>query len=105
VDLLVMSGDAVSAVNIVRYKNLYTLCYTWCNTVLSDVVSVRVPRELKEKMKRYPVDWSGEIRRFIEERIRALELLEVLKDVESKAERRRTRVDTTRLIREEREER
>jgi hypothetical protein len=72
--------------------------------VLPDVVSVRVPRELKEKMKRYPVDWSSEIRRFIEERIRALELLEVLEDVERRAEERRTRVDSTRLVREAREE-
>ena len=73
--------------------------------VVSDFVSIRVPRELKEKMRRYRVDWSKEIREFIEERIRVLEFLEVLDDIERKAERRRTRVDSGELIREVREER
>ncbi len=72
---------------------------------MSEVVSVRVPRELKEKMKRYRIDWSEEIRRFIEERIRLLELLEVLDEVEGRARKRRVRVDSTMLIRELREER
>ena len=71
---------------------------------LSDIISVRVPKELKEKMKKYRVDWSREIRRFLEERIRALELLEVLDSIEEKAKKRRTRVDSTKLIREAREE-
>jgi hypothetical protein len=35
------------------------------------VVSVRVPRELKEKMRKYrdKINWSEEIRRFIENKI------------------------------------
>jgi hypothetical protein len=73
--------------------------------ILSDVVSVRVPRELKEKMKKYRVDWSREIRGFIEERVRILEFLEMLDSIEEKAERRRTRVDSAKIIRESREER
>ncbi|MET1159546.1 MAG: hypothetical protein ABWW65_01160 [Thermoprotei archaeon] len=71
---------------------------------MSEVVSVRVPRELKEKMKKYRIDWSSEIRRFIEERIKSLELLEILDEIEERAGRRRTRVDSTKLIRETREE-
>jgi len=70
---------------------------------LTDVILVRVPREFKEKMKRYPVDWNSEIRRFIEERIKAFELLEILEDIERRAGRR-TKVDSTRLIREVRNE-
>ena len=73
--------------------------------ILSDVVSVRVSRGLKEKMKKYRVDWSREIREFIEERVRILEFLEILDGVEEKAERRRTRVGSEKLIRESREER
>ena len=72
---------------------------------LSDVVSVRVPRELKEKMRKYSIDWSSEIRRFIEERVRALELLEVIEHIERRARSRRVRVDSVNLIREERERR
>jgi len=48
------------------------------------VVSVRVPRELKKRMdalKPY-VNWSEEIRRFIEERVRELERLRVIEEVE-----------------------
>jgi hypothetical protein len=71
---------------------------------VSDIVSVRVPRELKEKMKKYNIDWSREMRRFIEDRIRVLEFLEMLKAIEKKAGRRRVKVGSVRLIREMREE-
>ncbi len=72
---------------------------------MSDVISVRVSRELKEKMKKYRVNWSSEIRRFIEERIKTLEFLDLLDSIEEKARRRRTMIDSTVLIREERENR
>ncbi len=72
---------------------------------MSDIVSVRVPRELKEKMRRYRIDWSEEIRKFLEERVRVLEFLETLDDIENKARKRRTRVDSVKLIREAREKR
>ncbi len=72
--------------------------------MVSDVVSVRVPKELKEKMKKYRVDWSKEVRRFLEERVRILEFLEILDNIEKKAKNRRTRVDSVKLIREMREE-
>ena len=88
-------------------KGVWPCVYIWFYIgvyVVSDVVSIRVPRELKEKMRRYRVDWSKEIREFIEERIRVLEFLEILDDIERKAERRRTRVDSVELIREAREE-
>ncbi len=72
---------------------------------MSDIVSVRVPRELKEKMRRYRIDWSEEIRKFLEERVRVLKFLETLDDIENKARKRRTRVDSVKLIREAREKR
>ena len=48
------------------------------------VVSVRVPKELRERMDRFRdrVDWGEEIRRFLEERVRELEREEALKRVE-----------------------
>ena len=69
----------------------------------SEVISIRIPRELREKMRRYKIDWAGEIRRFIEERVRSLELLEALGEVGERAQSRRTRVDSAVLIREERD--
>ncbi len=72
---------------------------------MSDIVSVRVPKELKEKMKKYRIDWSREVRRFLEERVRVLEFLEMLDNIEKKVEKRRTRVDSVKLIRKMREKR
>ena len=71
---------------------------------MSSTFTIRVPRELKERMKRLPVEWSEEIRLFIEERVKHLELIRTIEDVELRAERRRLRVDSTRLIREDREQ-
>ncbi|MCE4608552.1 MAG: hypothetical protein F7B61_06320 [Caldisphaeraceae archaeon] len=72
---------------------------------MSDVVSIRVPKELKEKMKKYGVDWSREVRMFLEDRIRVLEFLEMLDNIEKKAVKRRMRIDSAELIRRAREER
>ncbi|WP_449768873.1 type II toxin-antitoxin system VapB family antitoxin [Infirmifilum lucidum] len=66
---------------------------------------VRVPREVKERMKSFNVNWNEEIRKFILERIRSLELLQALDRIERNAEKRRTRVDSARLIREDRDRR
>ncbi|WP_297470941.1 hypothetical protein [Thermococcus sp.] len=43
------------------------------------VISVRVPDELKEKMKKYDINWSEEIRRFITARIREEEKKKTIK--------------------------
>ena len=69
----------------------------------SSTFTVRIPRELKEKMKRFPVEWSEEVRRFIEEKVKRLELIGVIEEIELRAEKRRLRVDSARLIREDRE--
>lgn len=72
------------------------------NTV-SSTFTVRVPEKLKEKMRKYPVEWSEEVRRFIEARVRQLELAETIRNVGKKAEGRKVTVDSTGLIREDRE--
>jgi len=72
------------------------------NTV-SSTFTVRVPKKLKEKMRKYPVEWSEEVRRFIEARVRQLELAETIRNVGKKAEGRKVTVDSTGLIREDRE--
>ena len=72
------------------------------NTV-SSTFTVRVPEELREKMRRYRVEWGEEVRRFIEARIRQLELAETIRSVGKRAERRKVTVDSTGLIREDRE--
>ena len=49
------------------------------------------------------MEWSEELRRFIENRVRQLELMDLIKDMGPRVEGRRVKVDSTRLIREDRE--
>ena len=53
------------------------------------VFSVKLRREIKEKMDRYRdrVNWAEEVRRFIETRIRELEAEENLKSILSELEK------------------
>lgn len=53
------------------------------------VVSFKVKREVKEKIKKYKgvVNWAEELRRFVEERIRSLEAEENIKAVVENLER------------------
>jgi predicted DNA-binding protein len=70
---------------------------------MSTTITIRIPRELKEKMKQNPAQWSEEVRKFIEEKIKHLELLKTLKEIEPRAKKRQTKIDSTTLIREDRE--
>ena len=58
------------------------------------VFSVKINRDLKEKMNRFRdrVNWAEEVRRFIEERVRELEAEENFREVLSKLERAAWRV-------------
>lgn len=48
-----------------------------------DVISVRVPKELKRMMKETNINWSEEIRKFIEKRIRECRKLRALEEIDS----------------------
>ena len=43
---------------------------------MSSVLSIRIRKDLKERMKRYDVDWRSEIERFIENKLIELEARE-----------------------------
>lgn len=45
------------------------------------IVAVRVPEEIKKKMKDVPEDWSGYLRRAIEDRINMEERKRILREV------------------------
>jgi len=70
---------------------------------MSTTITIRIPRELKEKMKQNPAQWSEEIRKFIEEKIKHLEPLKTLKEIEPRAEKRHAKIDSTTIIRKGRE--
>lgn len=65
-------------------------------------IIVEVPLELKEKMEKHKIDWNREIKEFLEERLRAHELLDLLDKITERAETRRVRADSAELIRESR---
>ena len=47
------------------------------------VISIRIPKKLKEKMDKFKeINWSEEIRKFIEDKITQYEINEVLKRIE-----------------------
>lgn len=60
----------------------------------STIISIRIPREPKGKMKKININWSDEIRKFIEKKIRNYELLEAFEEISSRAKRRRVRVNS-----------
>lgn len=70
---------------------------------MSETFSVRIPRELKEKIQANPADWSQEVRNFLAERVKQMELLKILDEIETRAEKRKTKIDSVTLIREDRE--
>ncbi|MGD6807191.1 MAG: hypothetical protein ACQCN4_09560 [Candidatus Bathyarchaeia archaeon] len=70
---------------------------------MSETFSVRIPRELKEKLEKNPADWSQEVRNFLAERVKQRELLAILKEIDAQPQRRKTKIDSTALIREDRE--
>jgi len=59
------------------------LYYFFADFLMSEVVSFKVSKEIKEKMRKYraAVNWSEELRKFIEEKLRELEAREVLEEV------------------------
>jgi hypothetical protein len=70
---------------------------------MSETFSVRIPKELKEKIEANPDDWNQEVRNFLTERVKQKELLKILNEIETRAEKRKTKIDSVTLIREDRE--
>jgi hypothetical protein len=72
------------------------------------VVSVKVKKEIKEKMLKYKekVNWAEEIRKFIEMKIREIEAEENIKkvcEILSKIEFRASKGSSVEMIREDRD--
>ena len=67
----------------------------------SETFSVRIPKELKDAMKKLPVDWQREVRAFIESRVRVEKARMMVE--EAKRLRKETKtVSSADLIREDR---
>ncbi|MCI2414692.1 MAG: VapB-type antitoxin [Candidatus Aramenus sp.] len=70
---------------------------------MSTVISIRIPKELKQLMDKVNVDWQTEIREYIKRRIREELLKYYLESSKPYLEQMKT-IDNVELIREDREE-
>ncbi len=71
----------------------------------TEVVSFRIPRELRERMREVDVNWSEEIRRFIEAKVREHARKRALEEIDSMLEGlpAAERGTAARYVREDRE--
>ena len=56
----------------------------------SDLIVIRVLKELKKRMKNARINWCEEIRAFIERRLRSYELYNMLKNVKERSRKRKS---------------
>mgnify|MGYP001420562121 CR=1 FL=1 len=70
---------------------------------MSATFTIRMPKEFKKKMEKNPAYWSHEISDFLEERVKQMELIKTIEEIEPKAEKRKTNIDSATFTREDRE--
>lgn len=66
---------------------------------MSDTITIRVPEEVKVLMKASDINWSEDIRNYIEARIKSLKLNKLLKTIVPVSKKKGSE-DSTALIRE-----
>ena len=71
-----------------------------------EVVSIRVPKDLKEEMSRLDLDWADYIRQAIEERVKAEKMRRACKVMDELREKTKgVKFDSVKVIREARNSR
>ena len=70
---------------------------------MSEVITLRVSRETKELMNQMDLNWSEELRRYIEGRTKSFHLHGLLPKIIKNARKIRVKTDSTKLIREDRD--
>lgn len=67
---------------------------------LVEVISIRVPKDLKEEMSKLDLNWAEYLRGAIEERVRAETMLRACKEMdELRKKTKTTKFDSTKIIR------
>ncbi len=73
---------------------------------MSEVISIRIPRELKEMMREVEVDWPSFVRRAMEEKVREEKRKNAMKLMdESRRKTRGVKFDSVEVVRGLRDER
>lgn len=72
--------------------------------IILEVVSIRVPKELKEEMRRLDVNWAEYLRSSIEERVRLERIKRACREMDEVREKTvGVKFDSVKVIREARE--
>jgi hypothetical protein len=79
--------------------NVIHIYFTLHNIDMSDVITIRIPKDMKALMKASNINWSEGIRNYIESRIKSLKLNKILKDI-TPVPKKKGGSDSTVLIRE-----
>jgi len=72
---------------------------------MSEVITLRVSRETKKIMDQMDINWSEDLRRYIEGRTKSFHLHGLLGKIGKGAKQIRVKTDSTILIREDRDSR
>lgn len=73
---------------------------------MSEVISIRIPRGLKEKMREVEVDWASFVRRAVEEKVREERRKNAIKLMdESRRKTRGVKFESVEVVRSLRDER
>lgn len=72
---------------------------------MSEVITIRVSKELKDLMQTAGINWSDDIRSYIEGRAKSLRLHKLMKKIYKDADKIKVKGDSTRIVREYRDSR
>lgn len=72
---------------------------------MSEVITLRVSRETKRLMNQMDINWSEEIRGYIEGRTKSFHLHGLLNRIKKNAKQIKVNTDSTRLVRADRDAR
>ena len=51
--------------------------------IMSDVIAIRVPKKLKDELQELNVNYSEEVREYLERRVKAEKLKQVIKEIDT----------------------
>lgn len=72
---------------------------------MEETLTIRLTSETKEEMAYYKLNWSEDIRNYIESKLKKLKLLKTLEKMKANAKSMKVKVDSTSIIREYRDAR
>ena len=72
---------------------------------MEETITIRLASETKEEMADYKLNWSEEIRNYIESKLKKLKMLKTLEKMNANAKSMKEKVDSADIIREYRDAR